>query len=71
MKKILSAAVIAIAAFSTQALADNQWYVGGTISYLNQVDSSNNGTTGDFNTGNGSPVVPNGTPISAMELINA
>ena len=65
MKTLLITVSILTIAISTPVLAANQWYVGGSLSYLNQVDSSNSGTTGDFTTGNGSPAVPNGTSISA------
>ncbi|MBM9512152.1 outer membrane beta-barrel protein [Desulfogranum marinum] len=45
--------------------AEHEWYVAGSVSYLMQSDSDNSGTTGDFTTGNGAPVIPFGTPIAA------
>ncbi|MGI9537684.1 MAG: hypothetical protein ACR2PB_11495, partial [Desulfocapsaceae bacterium] len=65
MKTLLISGTILMFAMSSPVLAANQWYVGGSLSYLNQSDSSNSGTTGDFTTGNGSPAVPNGTSISS------
>jgi opacity protein-like surface antigen len=42
------------------------WYAGGAISWLDQDKSSNSGvTTSAFNTGNGAPVIPNGTTIAS------
>lgn len=50
---------------TTVALAGNDtWYLSGSLGYVLQSDSDNSGTTGSFNTGNGSPVIPNGTPIA-------
>ena len=60
----IATSIIAIG-FAGPVLAENQWYVGGTLSYVNQIESSNNGSTGEFTTGNGSPAVPNGTPIAS------
>lgn len=56
--------ITAILALCTNSMA-NQWYVGGSLGYVWQTDSSNSGTTGEFDTGNGSPVVPTGTQINA------
>jgi opacity protein-like surface antigen len=39
--------------------------VGGSVGWLRQSDSDNDGRTGAFNTGNGAPTVPNGTPVAA------
>lgn len=61
-------ALIALgAAVSGLALpaAAQDWYVGGSASYLLQNDSDNSGTTGAFTTGNGAPALPFGTPIAA------
>lgn len=42
-----------------------EWYVGGSVGYVMQKDSSNSGATGAFTTGNGDPALPFGTPIAA------
>lgn len=62
-KSLLIAALAAAVAFPAGASAQ-EWYVGGSIGVANQSDSSNEGLTGSFNTGNGAPAVPNGTPIA-------
>jgi opacity protein-like surface antigen len=51
--------------FAPAAAHAQEWYVGGSIAVLDQSDSDNSGTTGAFNTGNGAPTVPNGTPVAA------
>jgi opacity protein-like surface antigen len=62
-KRILAAAV---AACCTLPVAEAQeWYAGGSIGAVMQSDSDNQGVTGAFVTGNGSPTVPNGTPVAA------
>ena len=61
---IIPTSFIAIFVLSSISLAE-EWYVGGSLGYVWQTDSSNKGTTGQFNTGNGSPAVPTGTQISA------
>jgi len=61
----IPAALTALLLISAHPAAANQWYVGGSVGYTMQSDSSNEGATGDFTTGNGSPVVPTGTQISA------
>ncbi|MDX1293486.1 MAG: porin family protein [Hyphomonas sp.] len=47
----ISLSLAAAAMLATPALAQD-WYAGGSISYLNQSDSDNSGTTGAFTTGN-------------------
>lgn len=41
------------------------WYGSVSAGFNMQDDSGNSGATGAFNTGNGEPVIPNGTPIAA------
>lgn len=41
------------------------WYGSASIGFNMQGDSSNSGATGAFNTGNGEPLIPTGTPIAA------
>lgn len=43
--------------------AAGDWYVGGSLGYNMQSDSSNSGDTGAFNTGNGSPALPFGSSV--------
>ena len=43
--------VAAVALFATPAMAQD-WYAGGSVSYVDQSDSDNSGTTGAFTTGN-------------------
>lgn len=62
---VLTMALMLSMMFSSSAYAEHAWYLSGSISYLIQSDSDNNGTTGDFTTGNGSPVIPFGTSIAA------
>lgn len=50
---------------STSAAHAQDWYAGGSLGILMQDDSDNSGATGAFNTGNGAPAVPNGTPVAA------
>lgn len=61
---IIAAAAAAVVMAPSAAVAQ-EWYVGGSIGTTMQSDSSNSGTTGAFNTGNGAPAVPNGTAIAA------
>ena len=55
------------AACATLALpaAAQEWYVGGSVGYVLQNDSSNKGETGAFTTGNGATALPFGTAIAA------
>lgn len=55
----------AIVLASTSAAHAQDWYAGGSLGILMQDDSDNSGATGAFNTGNGAPAVPNGTPVAA------
>lgn len=43
--------VAAVALFVTPAMAQD-WYAGGSVSYVDQSDSDNSGSTGAFTTGN-------------------
>ncbi|MFN7164566.1 MAG: P44/Msp2 family outer membrane protein, partial [Hyphomonas sp.] len=61
-------ALMALGAASTGLAlpaAAQEWYVGGSLGYVLQKDSSNTGATGAFTTGNGDPVIPFGTAIAA------
>lgn len=61
-------ALIALGAVSTclaLPATAQEWYAGGSIGYVLQADSSNNGATGNFTTGNGGPAVPFATAIAA------
>jgi len=59
---ILALGVACAAALPASA---QEWYVGGSIGYALQADSSNTGSTGAFRTGNGAPALPFGTAIAA------
>lgn len=65
MRSCLIIAVALVVFTASTSYAQHDWYVGGSVSYLMQSDSDNSGTTGDFTTGNGSPVIPFGAPIAA------
>lgn len=64
--RLIMAVVLFVAmTMSSTVFAQHTWYLSGSFSNLIQSDSDNSGTTGDFTTGNGSPAIPNGTPIAA------
>lgn len=66
MKRTCLITALALVGFTASTShAQHDWYVGGSLSYLMQSNSDNSGTTGDFTTGNGSPVIPFETPIAA------
>jgi len=62
--KTLAAMASAFSLIATPAFAEG-WYGAASAGFNFQSDSSNSGQTGAFNTGNGDPVIPNGTPIAA------
>ena len=66
MARSLRTALVALLAGTALPLtaAAQEWYAGGSVSWLQQNDSSNSGTTGTFATGNGAPVIPLGTEIA-------
>jgi opacity protein-like surface antigen len=66
---VLCGAGLTLAPAAYAQAGDKTWtkqtYVGGSLGYLDQSESDNSGRTGAFTTGNGSPVIPNGTAIAA------
>ena len=62
-KKNLLLAGIGFVLALPMTVAAGEWYIGGSLGYNMQADSSNSGDTGTFTTGNGSPAVPFGTSI--------
>ncbi|NBC20815.1 MAG: outer membrane beta-barrel protein [Alphaproteobacteria bacterium] len=64
--KSLKGVVLALLAGTALPLtaAAQDWYAGASVSWQQQNDSSNSGSTGAFTTGNGSPTVPFGTEIA-------
>jgi opacity protein-like surface antigen len=65
MKLRLIAAGLIASVLLPSAASAQSWYAGGSIGAVFQSDSDNSGVTGAFNTGNGSPAVPNGTAVAA------
>lgn len=66
MKLCSAIALLAVMSATLAAPADAQdWYASASAGYLLQNDSSNEGTSGAFTTGNGAPVIPFGTAIAA------
>jgi len=63
---VIPLGLTALLIFSTSSMAaTGEWYIGGSLGYVWQNDSSNSGSTGEFTTGNGSPAVPTGSQINA------
>lgn len=57
--------IAALVLAPTSAAYAQEWYAGGSIGAVMQDDSNNNGSTGSFTTGNGSPTVPTGTAVAS------
>ncbi|MFN7055413.1 outer membrane beta-barrel protein [Hyphomonas sp.] len=62
--KAMFAAASALGLIASPAFAEG-WYGAASAGFNFQADSSNSGQTGAFATGNGAPVIPNGTQIAA------
>jgi opacity protein-like surface antigen len=62
--KVMFAAAGVFGLIASPAFAEG-WYGAASAGFNFQSDSSNSGQTGAFATGNGAPVIPNGTQIAA------